>query len=101
MQNLNSGFALWHFELLPPALIAFEGKVHPIDPSWHMGGLGTYQQQPKLGEKILKSAASSAVIHFSGPAKPWLEIGLPELRNLWKVYVNYSSEYLQSCNIMA
>ncbi|OVA05582.1 Glycosyl transferase [Macleaya cordata] len=96
--NLNSGFTLWHPGALPPALIAFEGQVHPIDPSWHVVGLGSHQPPPELGWKILEVAS---VLHFSGPAKPWLEIGFPELRSLWNIHVNYSSEYLRRCKIMA
>ncbi|CAI9772748.1 unnamed protein product [Fraxinus pennsylvanica] len=73
--NLHSGFILWHPGALPPALIAFEGYVNHIDPSWHVAGLGYHYQYPQVDKYTLEAAA---VIHFSGPAKPWLEIGDPE-----------------------
>ncbi|KAK9191022.1 hypothetical protein WN943_019633 [Citrus x changshan-huyou] len=72
--NLKSGLELWQPGALPPALLALDGNVHPIDPSWHVAELG--QRSLEAHEETLKSAA---VLHFSGPAKPWLEIGLPEM----------------------
>ena len=94
-QNLKSGFQLWRPGALPPALIAFEGHVNPIDPSWHLAGLG--YQVPTVAPELTENAA---VIHFSGPAKPWLEIGFPEVRRLWKRHVNFSNEFVTKCRIM-
>lgn len=93
--SLKSGLALWSPGVLPPSLIAFEGHVHPIDPSWHVAGLG--DQFPEVHREILEAAA---VIHFSGPAKPWLEIGLPEVRSLWNKHVNFSNKFIRKCKIM-
>ncbi|XP_010273414.1 PREDICTED: probable galacturonosyltransferase 15 isoform X2 [Nelumbo nucifera] len=93
--NLDSGFTLWRPGALPPALVAFQGHVHPIDPSWHMAGLG--QQPFEVGLRMLEDAS---VIHFSGPAKPWLDIGSPELRNLWNIYLNFSSDFIRDCKII-
>ncbi|GFP87887.1 probable galacturonosyltransferase 15 [Phtheirospermum japonicum] len=73
--SFNSGFALWHPGSLPPALLAFENHVHRIDHSWHVAGLG--YRYPKADKHMLEAAA---VVHFSGPAKPWLVIGSPEVR---------------------
>ncbi|XP_052178602.1 probable galacturonosyltransferase 15 isoform X2 [Diospyros lotus] len=93
--SLNSGMTLWRPGALPPALIAFEGHVHPIDPSWHLAGLGYWF--PPVGRQILEAAA---VIHFSGPAKPWLEISSPEVRSLWNRHVNFSNELVRKCRFM-
>ncbi|KAL3821371.1 hypothetical protein ACJIZ3_007276 [Penstemon smallii] len=93
--NLDSGFALWHPGALPPAIIAFEGHVHSLDPSWHIAGLG--YRYPNIDKHKVEDAA---VVHFSGPAKPWLEIGSPEVRGLWNRHVNLSNEYLWKCGIM-
>ncbi|XP_058101002.1 probable galacturonosyltransferase 15 [Magnolia sinica] len=93
--NLDSGFSLWRLGALPPALMAFNGNVHPIDPSWHVSGLG--YQPPATDRKMLEAAH---VIHFGGPAKPWLEIGFPELRSLWSVHVNFSNDFVRSCRVM-
>ncbi|KAG6570569.1 putative galacturonosyltransferase 15, partial [Cucurbita argyrosperma subsp. sororia] len=72
--NLNSGLSLWLPGELAPSLMAFEGHMYPIDSSWHVAGLG---ERPLkiISKEILQDAA---VVHFSGPAKPWLEIGSPE-----------------------
>lgn len=76
-------------------MIAFEGYVHRIDPSWHLAGLG--YQHPQVDKYMLEAAA---VIHFSGPAKPWLEIGDPEVKGLWYRHINFSNEYVTQCRVM-
>ncbi|CAN6571213.1 unnamed protein product [Malus baccata var. baccata] len=93
--NQKSGLTFWHPGIVPPALIAFEGHVHPIDPLWHVAGLGS--RSPEVPEDILEAAS---VIHFSGPAKPWLEIGSPEVRGLWNKHVNSSNKFVRQCRIM-
>ncbi|KAJ8626735.1 hypothetical protein MRB53_020042 [Persea americana] len=93
--NVDTGFSLWHLGALPPALIAFAGHVHHIDPTWHMAGLG-YQ----LFNADRAKLEAAAILHFSGPAKPWLAIGFPELRTLWSRHVNFSNEFITSCRIM-
>ncbi|KAH9323268.1 hypothetical protein KI387_017907 [Taxus chinensis] len=93
-QNLNSNLRLWRMGTLPPALIAFNGLVHPIDQSWHMLGLG---YQPKTN---LTNIQKAAVIHYNGRAKPWLDIAFPELRPLWAKYVDFSDEFIKHCNII-
>lgn len=94
MQNLNSGLGLWYPGALPPALMAFKGHVHPIDSSWHVAGLGC--QASEVSRERLEAAA---VVHFSGPAKPWLEIGFPEVRSLWTSHVNFSNKFIRKCRI--
>lgn len=95
IQSLLNGLTLWYPGVFPPTLIAFEGHVHPIDPSFHMDGLG--YQAPEVHEELLEA---SAVLHFSGPAKPWLEIGLPEVRGLWNKHVNTSNRFVRKCRVM-
>ncbi|XP_073159409.1 probable galacturonosyltransferase 15 isoform X1 [Henckelia pumila] len=92
--NLNSGFTLWHPGALPPALIAFKNHVHQIDSSWQLAGLG--YRFPQVDEQMSEAAA---VLHFSGPAKPWLEITSPEVRDLWTRHVNFSNDYISKCGI--
>lgn len=94
-QSQISGLTLWPPGVIPPALIAFEGHVHPIDPMWHVAGLG--HRFPEVPLEIVEAAA---VIHFSGPAKPWLEIGSPEVRGLWNKHVNCSNKFIRRCKIM-
>ncbi|GLT34187.1 hypothetical protein SLA2020_087150 [Shorea laevis] len=93
--NLNSGLTLWKPGVLPPALVAFEGHVHPIDPLWHVAGLGN--RPPDTHGESLEAAA---VLHFSGPAKPWLEIGFPEVQILWSRHVNSSNTFIRRCRIL-
>ncbi|KAJ1441427.1 Nucleotide-diphospho-sugar transferase [Sesbania bispinosa] len=76
LENLKSGTALWNPGVLPPAVIAFDGQVHPIDSSMLVTNLGYRYQSEEISKERLEAAA---VIHFSGPAKPWLEIGFPEI----------------------
>ncbi|KAJ0986441.1 hypothetical protein J5N97_004797 [Dioscorea zingiberensis] len=91
--NRESGFHLWRMGAQPPSLIAFDGKVQLIDSSWHLSGLGRRIPEPQLLE-------SAAVIHFSGPRKPWLEIAIPELLVFWKAHVNHSNEFIRTCKVM-
>lgn len=69
--------------------------MHHIDPLWHVAGLGS--RSPEVPRDILEAAS---VIHFSGPAKPWLEIGFPEVRGLWNKHVNSSNKFVRKCRIM-
>ncbi|RWV94629.1 hypothetical protein GW17_00042813 [Ensete ventricosum] len=93
-QNLKSNLKLWKLGTLPPALIAFRGYVYPIDPSWHMLGLG-YQELTDLD-----SVRKAAVIHYNGQCKPWLEIGYKHLQPFWTKHVNYSNNFLRNCHIL-
>nr|GMC57031.1 probable galacturonosyltransferase 13 isoform X2 [Ipomoea batatas]GMC62202.1 probable galacturonosyltransferase 13 isoform X2 [Ipomoea batatas] len=93
-ENLKSNLTLWKLGTLPPALIAFKGHVHPIDPSWHMLGLG-YQNKTNI-ENVKKAA----VIHYNGQSKPWLEIGFEHLRPFWTKYVNYTNDFVRNCHIL-
>ncbi|XP_010258139.1 PREDICTED: probable galacturonosyltransferase 14 [Nelumbo nucifera] len=93
-ENLKSNLTMWKLGTLPPALIAFKDHVHPIDPSWHMLGLG-YQNNTDI-----ESVKKAAVIHYNGQSKPWLEIGFEQLRPFWTKYVNYSNDFVRNCHIL-
>lgn len=93
-QNLKSNLTMWKLGTLPPALIAFRGHVLPIDPSWHMLGLG-YQNKTKI-EDVKKAA----VIHYNGQSKPWLQIGFDHLRPFWAKFVNDSNDFVRTCHIL-
>ncbi|XP_077216759.1 putative galacturonosyltransferase 13 isoform X2 [Tasmannia lanceolata] len=93
-ENLKSNLTMWRLGTLPPALIAFRGNVHPIDPSWHMLGLG-YQNNTDLD-----CARKAAVIHYNGQCKPWLEIAFEHLQPLWTKHVNYSNDFVRNCHIV-
>ncbi|CAK9186037.1 unnamed protein product [Ilex paraguariensis] len=93
-ENLKSNLTMWKLGTLPPALIAFKGHVYPIDPSWHMLGLG-YQNKTNI-----ESVKKAAVIHYNGQSKPWLQIGFEHLRPFWTKYVNYSNDFVRNCHIL-
>ncbi|KHN11952.1 Putative galacturonosyltransferase 15 [Glycine soja] len=97
--NVQSGLTLWNPGVLPPALIAFAGQVHPIDSSWFVTDLGYRHRSEEISNSIERVEAA-AVVHFNGPAKPWLEIGLPEVRTLWTRYVNFSDKFISKCRII-
>uniref|UniRef100_A0A2P2LTG5 Hexosyltransferase n=1 Tax=Rhizophora mucronata TaxID=61149 RepID=A0A2P2LTG5_RHIMU len=93
-ENLRSNLTMWKLGTLPPALIAFRGLVQPIDPSWHMLGLG-YQNKTSI-----ENVKNAAVIHYNGQSKPWLQIGFDHLRPFWTKYVNYSNDFIRNCHIL-
>ncbi|KAA3490204.1 putative galacturonosyltransferase 4 [Gossypium australe] len=92
-QKLNHDRQLWKLGTLPPGLITFWKRIHPLNRSWHVLGLG-YNPNVNRGE-----IERAAVIHYNGNLKPWLEIGIPKYRNYWAKYVDYDSVYLRDCNI--
>ncbi|XP_077211447.1 putative galacturonosyltransferase 14 [Tasmannia lanceolata] len=94
LENLRSNMTMWRLGTLPPALIAFRFNVHPINPSWHMLGLG-YQNNTDL-----QAVSQAAVIHYNGQCKPWLDISFPHLRTFWTKYVNYSNDFIRNCHIL-
>ncbi|XP_040383481.1 probable galacturonosyltransferase 15 isoform X1 [Oryza brachyantha] len=91
--NRESGFRLWKVGSLPPALIAFDGRVQAVEPRWHLRGLGWHAPDAELLHR-------SAVLHFSGPRKPWLEVASPDLRKLWLGHLNGSDSFLQGCGVV-
>ncbi|XP_024364478.1 probable galacturonosyltransferase 13 isoform X2 [Physcomitrium patens] len=93
-QNLQLNLTLWRLGTLPPALIAFDGNVHPIPGNWHMLGLG-YNTNTNV-----EAVENAAVIHYNGQAKPWLDIAFPQLRPFWSKYVNFSDKFIRQCNIL-
>ncbi|XP_022142576.1 probable galacturonosyltransferase 4 [Momordica charantia] len=92
-QKLNHDRQLWKLGTLPPGLITFWKRTHPLDRSWHVLGLG---YNPNINQKEIERAA---VIHYNGNMKPWLEIAIPRYRSYWMKYVDFDHEYLRQCNI--
>ncbi|KAL3565731.1 hypothetical protein D5086_033777 [Populus alba] len=62
-QEKNVDRTLWKLGTLPPGLLTFYGLTEPLDPSWHVLGLGYTNVDPHLIEK-------GAVLHFNGNSKP-------------------------------
>ncbi|XAR56591.1 Polygalacturonate 4-alpha-galacturonosyltransferase [Bertholletia excelsa] len=91
-QEKNIDRTLWKLGTLPPGLLTFYGLTEPLDPTWHVLGLGYTTVDPQLIQK-------GAVLHFNGNSKPWLKIGMEKYKHLWDKYVDYSHPMLQQCNI--
>ncbi|XP_057430078.1 probable galacturonosyltransferase 4 [Lotus japonicus] len=92
-QNLNHDRQLWKLGTLPPGLITFWKRTFPLNRSWHVLGLG---YNTNVNQKDIER---SAVIHYNGNLKPWLEISIPKFRSYWVKYVNYDHAYMRECNI--
>ncbi|XP_057956148.1 probable galacturonosyltransferase 10 [Malania oleifera] len=91
-QEKNVDRTLWKLGTLPPGLLTFYGLTQPLDPAWHVLGLGYTNVDPRLIEK-------GAVLHYNGNSKPWLKIGMEKYKPLWDKYVDYSHPMLQQCNV--
>ncbi|GFQ05230.1 probable galacturonosyltransferase 10 [Phtheirospermum japonicum] len=91
-QEKNVDRTLWKLGTLPPGLLTFYGLTEPLNPSWHVLGLGYTNVDQQLIEK-------GAVLHFNGNSKPWLKIGMEKYKSLWDKYVDYGHLLLQQCNV--
>ncbi|KAI3780759.1 hypothetical protein L2E82_10749 [Cichorium intybus] len=90
-QEKNVDRMLWKLGTLPPGLLTFYGLTQPLDPTWHVLGLGYTDVNLEVIEK-------GAVLHFNGNLKPWLKIGMEKYKGLWEKYVDYSHPMLERCN---
>lgn len=89
----NNDRLLWKLGTLPPGLITFYNRTHPLDKSWHVLGLG---YNPTISRREIERAA---VIHYNGNLKPWLEIGIPKFHGYWSKFLDYDQPFLRECNI--
>jgi hypothetical protein len=53
---------LWQLEMLPLALITFDGNVDPIPPHWHMLGFG-YNMKSSLKKNLINKNQGWEPIH--------------------------------------
>lgn len=86
-QEKNIDRTLWKLGTLPPGLLTFYGLTEPLDPNWHILGLGYTTVNPQLLQ-------NGDVLHFNGNSKPWLKIGMGKYKRLWDKYVDYSQPIL-------
>ncbi|XP_047323684.1 probable galacturonosyltransferase 3 [Impatiens glandulifera] len=92
-QEMNEDRTLWKLGTLPPGLITFYNLTHPLDRSWHALGLG---YDPALNQTEIEN---SAVVHYNGNYKPWLDLAISKYKSYWSRYVMLNNSYLQLCNI--
>ncbi|XP_075502404.1 putative galacturonosyltransferase 7 isoform X2 [Primulina tabacum] len=79
---------------LSASLLTFQGLVYSLDGSWMLAGLGR-----NYGID-LEAVNSAAMLHFDGNMKPWLELGIPEYRSFWKMFLNQQDSFLNDCNVI-
>ncbi|CAI7811186.1 unnamed protein product [Closterium sp. NIES-54] len=63
-QSMNSERQLWQLGTLPPGLMTFYNFTAPLDPHWHVLGLGYDKATPT---HLIQQAA---VLHYNGNAVP-------------------------------
>lgn len=90
-QEKNVDRTLWKLGTLPPGLLTFYGLTEPLDPSWHVLGLG----YTNVDSEVI---AKGAVLHYNGNSKPWLKIGIEKYKPLWDKHIDYNHPMLQQCN---
>lgn len=92
---LQLGFErpLWSAGTLPLAWVTFYNRTVPLDRRWHALGLG---HDPSIEHANIKR---SAVIHYDGAMKPWMDIGIGRYKGYWSKFVKYDDPHLQRCNI--
>jgi alpha-1,4-galacturonosyltransferase len=78
---------------LRASLLAFQGKIHALDDSVVISGLGH-----NYGVN-LDAIGKAAVLHYNGLMKPWLELGIPRYKVYWRKFVNRDNQILADCNV--
>ncbi|XP_042520514.1 probable galacturonosyltransferase 6 isoform X2 [Macadamia integrifolia] len=91
--QLGNRRQLWKDGSLPLGLVTFYNRTVPLDPRWHILGLGS-----DLGVRR-SEIERAAVIHYDGNMKPWLDIAIAQYKGYWTKYLNYDDPYLQHCYI--
>ncbi|RWW56244.1 hypothetical protein BHE74_00037057, partial [Ensete ventricosum] len=92
-QNMNEDRVLWKLGTLPPGLLTFYKLTHPLDKSWHVLGLG---YNPSIDHSEIQN---SAVVHYNGNMKPWLELAMTKYRPYWTKYIKYDHPYVRGCKL--
>ncbi|GJP32780.1 hypothetical protein CLOM_g17377 [Closterium sp. NIES-68] len=92
-QSMNADRQLWQLGTLPPGLMTFYNLTAPLDPHWHVLGLG-YDRSTAP-----QDIERAAVLHYNGNSKPWLDTAMKEFKPLWSKYVLADDDIVQQCNI--
>lgn len=75
------------------SLLTFQDQIYALDDKWVQSGLGH-----DYGLDVRKFG-NSAVLHYNGNMKPWLELGIPKYRGLWVKFLNREDQFLSECNV--
>ncbi|KAG8377162.1 hypothetical protein BUALT_Bualt09G0139800 [Buddleja alternifolia] len=79
--------------VLSASLLTFQGLVYALEDSWILSGLGHNYGMD------LEALKTSAVLHFDGSMKPWLELGIPKYKSFWRKFLNQQNQFLNDCNV--
>ena len=92
--QLKSGAGLPEAAASSATLLTFQDQVYALDHKWVQSGLGH-----DYGLDI-QEIRNSAVLHYNGNMKPWLELGIPKYRSLWVKFLNREDQCLSECNVI-
>ena len=78
---------------LGASYLAFQGQIFAFDNNLVVSGLGyNYGLDSDIIEK-------SAVLHFNGNMKPWLDLGIRKYSKFWSRYLDQHNQLLRDCNV--
>eukprot|EP01018_Ginkgo_biloba_P004528 Gb_39838 [translate_table: standard] len=83
----------WRFGTLPANLITFYNMTHGLDDSWLSFGLG---HNFGIDQYDIEN---SAVLHYNGNLKPWLEIGINKYKPYWAKFLKQDDQFVLECNV--
>ncbi|KAL4190136.1 hypothetical protein AMTRI_Chr08g210580 [Amborella trichopoda] len=83
----------WRAGALPASLITFYDMTYSLDNSWLVSGLG---HDYGIDKEVIKR---SAVLHYNGIMKPWLELAIPSYKRYWRKYLKRDEQFMNECNV--
>ncbi|XP_057838765.2 probable galacturonosyltransferase 7 isoform X1 [Cryptomeria japonica] len=83
----------WRLGALPASLTTFYNMTYSLDKSWLSVGLG---HNFGIDQHDIKK---SAILHYNGALKPWLEIGIKRYKPYWAKYLKRDDHFMLDCNV--
>ncbi|CAD5197287.1 unnamed protein product [Musa acuminata subsp. malaccensis] len=77
----------------PAGLLALKNLIYPLGERWSLLGLG---HNYSVNVEDMKTATS---LHYNGQMKPWLDLGIPEYKKYWKIYLTQDEKFMDECNV--
>ncbi|KAL6657205.1 hypothetical protein ACP70R_004985 [Stipagrostis hirtigluma subsp. patula] len=77
----------------PLSLLSFQHLIFPLDKKLTLAGLG---YDYGIDEE---AAGRSALLHYNGKMKPWLELGIPDYKKYWKRSLVRGDRFMDECNV--
>ncbi|XP_064947262.1 probable galacturonosyltransferase 7 isoform X1 [Musa acuminata AAA Group] len=77
----------------PAGLLALKNLIYPLSERWSLLGLG---HNYSVNVEDMKTATS---LHYNGQMKPWLDLGIPEYKKYWKIYLTQDEKFMDECNV--